>query len=283
MKTPGNRDLADSNYNAEAVLTRAWQSRGPLACLLWPLSLLFGALAALRRALFALGIRQAARLPAPVIVVGNVFVGGTGKTPFSIWLIEALRAAGYTPGVISRGYGGEQDVAEVNAGSAAARVGDEPLLIVQRTGVPLVVGRRRAQAGLALLAAHPEVDVVISDDGLQHYALARDIEIVLSDARGAGAISAWSTCRRPAPRRPRPTPCGSRPATPSSWRRPARAVRWRRWARAARASRRSPASATRGASSPRSPAPDWPSPSVPCRTTTTSPAILLPACPPMSS
>ncbi|WDZ97116.1 tetraacyldisaccharide 4'-kinase [Herbaspirillum sp. WKF16] len=195
--------MADSNYNAEAVLTRAWQSRGPLACLLWPLSLLFGALAALRRALFALGIRQAARLPAPVIVVGNVFVGGTGKTPFSIWLIEALRAAGYTPGVISRGYGGEQDVAEVNAGSAAARVGDEPLLIVQRTGVPLVVGRRRAQAGLALLAAHPEVDVVISDDGLQHYALARDIEIVLSDARGAG--NGWllpaGPLREPASRR----------------------------------------------------------------------------------
>lgn len=203
MQTPGKQDLADFNYNAEAVLTRAWQRRGPLACLLWPLSLLFGALAALRRALFALGLKRADRLPVPVIVVGNVFVGGTGKTPLSIWLIEALRAAGYTPGVISRGYGGEQDVAEVRVDSAAARVGDEPLLIVQRTGAPLVVGRRRVQAGRALLAAHPEVDVVISDDGLQHYALARDIEIVLSDARGAG--NGWllpaGPLREPASRR----------------------------------------------------------------------------------
>ncbi|KAF1041734.1 MAG: Tetraacyldisaccharide 4'-kinase [Herbaspirillum frisingense] len=196
--------MADSKHNAEAILTRAWQDRGPLACLLWPLSLLFGALAALRRALFALGIKQAERLPAPVIVVGNVFVGGTGKTPFSIWLIEALRAAGYTPGVVSRGYGGgAQETVEVTATSAAAQVGDEPLLIAQRTGVPLVVGRRRARAGRALLAAHPEVDVVISDDGLQHYALARDIEIVLSDARGAG--NGWllpaGPLREPASRR----------------------------------------------------------------------------------
>ncbi|TWC66434.1 tetraacyldisaccharide 4'-kinase [Herbaspirillum sp. SJZ099] len=197
--------MADSNRNAEAILTRAWQSRGPLACLLWPLSLLFGALAALRRALFALGLKRVERLPVPVIVVGNVFVGGTGKTPFAIWLIEALRAAGYTPGVVSRGYGagGAGAVAQVLAGSAAAQVGDEPLLIVQRTGVPLVVGRRRAAAGRALLAAHPEVDVLVSDDGLQHYALARDIEIVLSDARGAG--NGWllpaGPLREPASRR----------------------------------------------------------------------------------
>jgi tetraacyldisaccharide 4'-kinase len=191
------------NRSAEAVLARAWQRRGPLACLLWPLSLLFGALAALRRALYAHGLKRAERLAAPVIVVGNVFVGGTGKTPFAIWLIEALRAAGYTPGVVSRGYGGEQEVAEVGVDSSPARVGDEPLLIVQRTGAPLVVGRRRAEAGRALLAAHPEVDVVISDDGLQHYALARDIEIVLSDARGIG--NGWllpaGPLREPASRR----------------------------------------------------------------------------------
>lgn len=195
--------MAESRHNAEAILSRAWQGRGLLACALWPLSLLFGALAALRRALFALGIKRAERLPVPVIVVGNVFVGGTGKTPFSIWLIEALRAAGFTPGVVSRGYGGEQDVVEVKADSTAARVGDEPLLIVQRTGVPLVVGRRRVQAGRALLEVHPEVNVIISDDGLQHYALARDIEIVLSDARGDG--NGWllpaGPLREPASRR----------------------------------------------------------------------------------
>ena len=195
---------AESRPTVEAVLSRAWQGRGLLACALWPLSLLFGALAGLRRLLFALGIKQAQRLPVPVVVVGNVFVGGTGKTPFAIWLIEALRAAGYTPGVISRGYGGGAGASvEVTAASMAAQVGDEPLLIVQRTGVPLVVGRRRVEAGLALLAAHPEVDVIISDDGLQHYALARDIEIVLSDARGAG--NGWllpaGPLREPASRR----------------------------------------------------------------------------------
>lgn len=132
--------MADSRPTAEAILSRAWQARGPLACLLWPLSLLFGALAALRRALYALGLKQAQRLPVPVIVVGNVFVGGTGKTPFAIWLIDALRAAGYTPGLISRGYGGGADsLVEVKADSAAAQVGDEPLLIAQRTGVPVLV------------------------------------------------------------------------------------------------------------------------------------------------
>lgn len=183
---------------------RAWRRRGPLACLLWPLSLLFGALAGLRRALFVLGIKQAERLPVPVIVVGNVFVGGTGKTPFTLWLIAALRAAGYTPGVVSRGYGRDADVvAAVDGTSLAADVGDEPLLIARRSGVPLVVGRKRAAAGRALLAAHPEVDVIVSDDGLQHYALARDIEIVLSDARGVG--NGWllpaGPLREPASRR----------------------------------------------------------------------------------
>lgn len=196
--------MADSRPAAEVILSRAWQSRGPLACLLWPLSLLFAALSALRRLLFTLGIKRSERLPVPVVVVGNVFVGGTGKTPFAIWLIEALRAAGYTPGVISRGYGGGvQQTMEVSAASAAAQVGDEPLLIAQRTGVPLVVGRRRVQAARALLAAHPQVDVLVSDDGLQHYALARDIEIVLSDARGVG--NGWllpaGPLREPASRR----------------------------------------------------------------------------------
>lgn len=186
------------------MLARAWQARGPLACLLWPLSLLFGALAALRRALFALGIKRAQRLPVPVVVVGNVFVGGTGKTPFSIWLIDALRAAGYTPGLISRGYGGgAEGIREVLADSRAAEVGDEPLLIKLRSGVPLVVGRRRVAAAQALLAAHPEVDLLVSDDGLQHYALGRDIEIVLSDARGNG--NGWllpaGPLREPASRR----------------------------------------------------------------------------------
>jgi len=188
----------------ESTLTRAWTRRGWLACLLWPLSLLFGLIALLRRSLYRLGWRQATRLPVPVIMVGNVFVGGTGKTPLTIWLVQALRQAGYTPGVISRGYGSQQgEVRAVTAASLAHEVGDEPLLIAERSGCPVMVGRARVAVAQALLAAHPEVDVIVSDDGLQHYALARDIEIVLSDARGNG--NGWllpaGPLREPASRR----------------------------------------------------------------------------------
>jgi tetraacyldisaccharide 4'-kinase len=171
----------------ESTLTRAWLGRGPLALALWPLSLLFRLLAALRARLFRIGVLKSERLPVPVIVVGNIFIGGTGKTPLTIWLAEHLRAAGLRPGVISRGHGGaEGEAREVLAGADARAVGDEPLLIAARAGCPVVVGRRRAEAGRRLLALHPEVDVLITDDGLQHYALQRDVEIVLFDGRGAG-------------------------------------------------------------------------------------------------
>ncbi|MBW8901401.1 MAG: tetraacyldisaccharide 4'-kinase, partial [Massilia sp.] len=171
----------------EATLTRAWLRRGPLALTLWPLSLLFGALSGSRRALYRAGVLRAEKLPVPVIVVGNIFIGGTGKTPLTIWLASVLRDAGFHPGVISRGHGraGEEALA-VHAASSSEEAGDEPLLIAQRAQCPVVVGRRRVQAGRSLLAAHPEVDVIISDDGLQHYSLARDLEIVLFDARGVG-------------------------------------------------------------------------------------------------
>ncbi len=171
----------------ESTLTRAWLRRGPLALALWPLSLLFRLLAALRRALFRAGVLKSDKLPVPVIVVGNIFIGGTGKTPLTIWLAEQLRAAGLRPGVISRGHGGAESAPrEVTPDADAREVGDEPLLIAARAGCPVVVGRRRAQAGRALLALHPEVDVLIADDGLQHYALRRDVEVVLFDGRGAG-------------------------------------------------------------------------------------------------
>jgi len=171
----------------ESTLTRAWLRRGPLALALWPLSILFRLLAALRAALFRAGAMHAERLPVPVIVVGNIFIGGTGKTPLTIWLAEQLRAAGLRPGVISRGHGSaESEAREVTAAASAREVGDEPLLIAARAGCPVVVGRRRAAAGRRLLALHPEVDVLIADDGLQHYALRRDIEIVLFDGRGVG-------------------------------------------------------------------------------------------------
>jgi tetraacyldisaccharide 4'-kinase len=171
----------------ESALTRAWLRRGLLACALWPVSLLFRLLAALRRTLYRAGMLKAERLPVPVIVVGNIFIGGTGKTPLTIWLVDALRAAGFRPGVISRGFGGEGSGArEVTPDSSAQAAGDEPLLIAHRTGCPVVVGRARGEAGRALLAAHPEVDVLVADDGLQHYALARDVEVVLFDGRGVG-------------------------------------------------------------------------------------------------
>lgn len=126
-------------------------------------------------------------MPVPVIVVGNIFVGGTGKTPFTIWLVDALRRAGYVPGVISRGYGATDGVPRaVAADSSALEVGDEPLLIAARTQCPVMVGRKRVAAAQALLAAHPEVNVIVSDDGLQHYSLGRNVEIVLFDGRGGG-------------------------------------------------------------------------------------------------
>ena len=176
-----------TNHSLESTLTRAWLRRGALACALWPLSLLFRALAALRAMLFRIGVLTSARLPVPVVVVGNIFIGGTGKTPLTIWLAQALLAAGLRPGVISRGHGSEGEAPRAVTLDADAReVGDEPLLIARRTGVPVFVGRQRAAAGRALLAAHPQVNVLITDDGLQHYALARDVEVVLFDGRGVG-------------------------------------------------------------------------------------------------
>ena len=164
-----------------------WQCRGVLAWCLFPLSILFALLAAMRRQLFSLGVLKTVRLPVPVVVVGNVAVGGSGKTPVVLWLVEILRARGFTPGIVSRGYGGSvEGVAEVLPGGDPARFGDEPVLMASRSGCPVAVGRDRPAAGHALLAAHPEVDVLIADDGLQHYRLARDVEIVVVDEATLG-------------------------------------------------------------------------------------------------
>lgn len=171
----------------EHRLRRAWQRRGALAWALAPLALVHGALGALRRGLYRTGQRRAARLPVPVIVVGNVVAGGAGKTPTTLALAAHLRARGWHPGIVSRGHGrSTRDVRAVEPDADAREVGDEPLLLRRRAGVPVFVGRRRAAAGRALLAAHPEVDVLLCDDGLQHLALARDIEICVFDARGIG-------------------------------------------------------------------------------------------------
>jgi tetraacyldisaccharide 4'-kinase len=171
----------------ESGLTRIWMRRGVAACVLFPISLLFRVITALRRALYRAGILRSERVPVPVIVVGNIFIGGTGKTPLVIWLVQALRQAGYVPGVISRGYGASSDdPLEVTPISPARDVGDEPALIAARTGAPLFTCRNRPAAARALLQHHREVDVIVSDDGLQHYALQRDLEIMLFDARGVG-------------------------------------------------------------------------------------------------
>ena len=168
-------------------LRRAWQRRGPLALLLWPLSQVLGALAALRRALYRYGLCKSERLPVPVIVVGNVIAGGAGKTPVTLAVVRHLRAAGWRPGVISRGYGRTtSDCREALPASSAAEVGDEPLLIARTAGVPVFVAHRRIHAGHALLAAHPAVDVIVCDDGLQHLALARDVEICVFNDEGTG-------------------------------------------------------------------------------------------------
>lgn len=156
----------------------------------WPLrwlSRLFGRVVAHRREAFRDGRQPIHRLDVPVIVVGNRIVGGAGKTPTTLALLTALQAAGWHPGVVSRGHGRSGDeVLEVLPSSPPAQTGDEPLLIARHTGVPVWVGRQRAAAAVALRAAHPRVDVIVCDDGLQHLALGRDIEIVVFDDRGAG-------------------------------------------------------------------------------------------------
>jgi tetraacyldisaccharide 4'-kinase len=171
----------------EHLLRRTWQQRGVLACLLLPLSLLLRALVSVRRLAFQRGWLRTHTLPVPVIVVGNVIAGGAGKTPMTLWLVEQARRRGWRPGIISRGHGRSGDgVVHVAADSDPATVGDEPLLVHRRTGAPVCVSRNRHAAGQALIARHPTVDLLISDDGLQHLALARDLEICVFDGRGIG-------------------------------------------------------------------------------------------------
>jgi tetraacyldisaccharide 4'-kinase len=150
--------------------------------LLWPVSALFCLLVMLRRLFFRTGVLRSVRLPVPVIVVGNITVGGSGKTPLVLWLAEYLREQGYKPGLISRGYGGKAQhwPQPVGADSDPRVVGDEALLLARRSGCPMVVGPDRVAAARRLLAEHG-VNVIISDDGMQHYRLGRDIEIAVLD------------------------------------------------------------------------------------------------------
>ncbi len=182
-----------------------WRSRGLLALALSPLAALFCALASLRRLAYRRGWLRSQRLPVPVIVVGNITVGGTGKTPLVVHLVELLRAMGHRPGVVSRGYGGRPspDPRPVTAAGDPRELGDEPVLIARRTGCPVWVAPRRTRAARALLQ-HNDCDVLVCDDGLQHYALQRDLEIALVDGRGLGN----GLCLPAGPLRERPARLG---------------------------------------------------------------------------
>jgi tetraacyldisaccharide 4'-kinase len=164
-----------------------WYRRGPTAWVLWPLSLVFGFLVLGRRLLYGMRLLKSAHPGVPVIVVGNITVGGSGKTPLAIWIAEFLKSKGWSPAIISRGYGVKLDAPRAaTVASDAAEVGDEPVVLARRSGCPVWVGPDRIAVAAALRAAHPEVDVLVLDDGLQHYRLRRDIEIAVADARGLG-------------------------------------------------------------------------------------------------
>ncbi|MBA1221928.1 tetraacyldisaccharide 4'-kinase [Pseudomonas fulva] len=169
-------------------LLAAWYTGHPALALLRPLEALYRWVVKRKRSRFLNDQRTSYRAPVPVIVVGNITVGGTGKTPMILWLIEHCRQRRLRVGVVSRGYGAKppQLPWRVTADQAAEQAGDEPLLIVQRTGVPLMIDPDRARAVQALLASE-HLDLILCDDGMQHYRLARDLELVLIDAaRGLG-------------------------------------------------------------------------------------------------
>lgn len=169
------------------ALQHAWLRRGWLARLLWPLSLLFGSAIATRRWLYRRGVLKTHRVGVPVIVVGNLIAGGAGKTPVVMALVKHLQSRGLRPAVVSRGHGRRSsDCQEVLPHSPSSQAGDEPLLVARTCRVPVFVARQRIDSARALLGSYPETDVILCDDGLQHYALHRDIEICLFDSRGSG-------------------------------------------------------------------------------------------------
>ena len=165
-------------------LTDSWYRPHPLRWFLLPLSLLYQLIATIRKHAYQRDWLTRHRLRAPVIVVGNISVGGTGKTPFVIWLCEQLQQAGYKPGIISRGYRGRAShyPLDVDVTTPTKQAGDEPVLIARRTQCPVVVDPNRSRAAVHLLSQH-RCDVIISDDGLQHYALQREVEICLVDSQ----------------------------------------------------------------------------------------------------
>ena len=166
---------------------RHWYRRGASAWLLWPISLLFGAAVLIRRFLFKLRLLKSKHPGIPVIVVGNLTVGGSGKTPLVLWIAEFLKSKGWSPGIVSRGYGAKIDTPRAaTVADQAAEVGDEPIILSRRSGCPVWVGPDRVGVAAALRATHDDVDVLVLDDGLQHYRLRRDLEVAVVDSRGFG-------------------------------------------------------------------------------------------------
>ena len=163
-------------------LERHWYRITPLHLILLPASFFFRLLSGIRRALYRSGILPGEKLPVPVIVVGNITVGGSGKTPLTLWLAQQLLDNGWHPGIISRGYGSKAISAQaVHPSSDPGETGDEAVLMAQRKLCPVWVGQDRVAAARELLRAHPQCDVLLSDDGMQHYRLRRDAEIVVVD------------------------------------------------------------------------------------------------------
>jgi tetraacyldisaccharide 4'-kinase len=187
------------------ALLRGWTHRGALALVLLPVSLLYSILIALRRWLYSAGLLKSRGVDCTVLVVGNAIAGGAGKTPTTIGIVQHLRSKGLVVGIVSRGHGrSTQDVRAVLPTDDADQVGDEPLLMARATAVPVFVASRRWDAASALLAAHPQTQVIVCDDGLQHYALRRDLEVCVFDNRGTG--NGWllpsGPLREPWPRTP---------------------------------------------------------------------------------
>lgn len=181
-----------------------WQRVTAVSLLLYPFSLVFRCVVALRRAAYTSGLLKSFCVPVPVVVIGNITVGGTGKTPLVLWLAALLAQHGRRPGIVSRGYRAALDrPGPVSSSSDPLSVGDEPLLLARRSNCPVWIGKDRVDAVHGLLAAHPECDVILSDDGLQHYRLSRDIDIAVVDGErglGNGLMLPAGPLREPAAR-----------------------------------------------------------------------------------
>jgi len=172
------------NNNKQEKLNKIWYGSSPVPASYAILSKVFSVLSLFRKKLYSLKILKSHQIKCPVIIVGNISVGGVGKTPFVIWLVNQLQAKGLKVGVVSRGYGGkrEHEPLLVIPQTSAKASGDEALLIAKHTEAPVYVGKNRAKAAQKIKQDY-RVDIIISDDGLQHYALQRDLEFVLIDAK----------------------------------------------------------------------------------------------------